>query len=77
MKALSKIYKDIGKELPELTDYVVTIPPGGQTNAFVETVISWNYHGEEFRTKALDPDQTTAAITATIKMLNYMETYFY
>lgn len=76
MNALLKIYKEIDKELPELTDYVVTIPPGGQTNAFVETIISWNYHGEEFKTKALDPDQTTAAIAATMKMLNYMDTYF-
>jgi len=76
MNALAKIYKDIKKELPELTDYIVTIPPGGQTNALVETVITWNYQGEEFKTKALDPDQTTAAIIATMKMLNYLENYF-
>lgn len=76
MNALVKIYKDIKKELPELTDYIVTIPPGGQTNALVETVITWNFRGEEFKTKALDPDQTTAAIIATIKMLNYVENYF-
>lgn len=76
MNALLKIYKKINKDLPDLTDYVVTIPPGGQTNAFVETVINWNYNGKEFKTKALDPDQTTSAISATIKMLNYMENHF-
>jgi len=76
MNALARIYKDINRELPELTDYIVTIPPGGKTDALVETVITWNYQGEEFKTKALDPDQTTAAIIATMKMLNYLENYF-
>jgi D-citramalate synthase len=42
MKALRKIYDNIGKELPVLTDYKVSIPPGGKTDALVETVISWN-----------------------------------
>ncbi|MFP4017105.1 MAG: alpha-isopropylmalate synthase regulatory domain-containing protein [Halanaerobiales bacterium] len=76
MNALSKIYEEINQELPALMDYIVTIPPGGHTNALVETVITWNYRGEEFKTKALDPDQTTSAIGATIKMLNYIENYF-
>ncbi|MFP4661266.1 MAG: alpha-isopropylmalate synthase regulatory domain-containing protein [Halanaerobiales bacterium] len=76
MNALSKIYEEIDQELPVLMDYIVTIPPGGHTNALVETVITWSYKGEEFKTKALDPDQTTSAIGATIKMLNYMENYF-
>ncbi|HJV78885.1 MAG TPA: alpha-isopropylmalate synthase regulatory domain-containing protein, partial [Paludibacter sp.] len=34
-KAMWKIYKKLGKPTPELLDYVVVIPPGGQTNAFV------------------------------------------
>ncbi|MFW5971919.1 MAG: alpha-isopropylmalate synthase regulatory domain-containing protein [Bacillota bacterium] len=76
MNALSKIYKEINLELPILMDYVVTIPPGGHTNALVETVITWSYEGQEFKTKALDPDQTTSAIEATIKMLNHMENTF-
>lgn len=72
MKALSKVYKKIGKKLPELIDYVVTIPPGGRTNALVETVITWR-NGKEFKTRGLDSDQTASAIKATVKMLNYVE----
>jgi len=73
MKALWKIYDHIGKEKPELTDYRVTIPPGGKTDALVETIISWNYKGKSFITKGLDVDQTVAAVKATEKMLNIIE----
>ena len=51
-------------------DYFVSIPPGGKTDALVETVITWNNDGTEFRTKGLDADQTESAIKATEKMLN-------
>jgi len=70
--AVKKIYKRLGKSLPVLVDYVVTIPPGGRTNALVETVITWK-NGLEFKTKGLHPDQNAAAILATIRMLNVIE----
>jgi (R)-citramalate synthase len=73
MMALRKIYEKLNRELPSLTDYLVTIPPGGRTDALVETVISWNYNGMEFRTKGLDADQTESAIKGTEKMLNIIE----
>ena len=73
MKALWKIYDRLGKEHPMLTDYWVSIPPGGKTDALVETVITWQYRGIEFKTRGLDPDQTEAAIKATLKMLNMIE----
>lgn len=73
MKALRHIYVNLGKELPDLTDYFVTIPPGGQTEALVETIITWSYAGKEIKTRGLDPDQTVAAIKATMRMLNLME----
>jgi D-citramalate synthase len=73
MKALRIIYERLGKEYPLLTDYQVSIPPGGKTDALVETVITWNHHGKEFRTKGLDADQTESAIKATEKMLNIIE----
>ncbi len=73
MKALRKIYDKLGKELPVLTDYEVSIPPGGKTDALVETLISWNFRGREFRTRGLDADQTESAIKATEKMLNIVE----
>lgn len=72
MKALWSIYDRLGKEKPLLTDYLVTIPPGGKTDALVEASITWEYHGQEFKTRGLDADQTAAAIIATMKMLNIM-----
>lgn len=72
MKALSKIYAKLDKKLPLLTDYIVTIPPGGKTNALVETVITWK-GDKEFKTRGLDSDQTSSAIKATVKMLNIIE----
>jgi D-citramalate synthase len=74
MKALRKIYKSLKKELPKLIDYHVSIPPGGKTDAFVETVITWDC-GKIFKTKGLDPDQTVAAMMATEKMLNIVESF--
>lgn len=72
MKALQLIYKPLKKKLPKLIDYVVTIPPGGKTDALVETVITWESN-REFKTRGLDPDQIVAAIKATVKMLNIIE----
>ncbi len=73
VKALRKIYDHLGRPLPMLTNYSVSIPPGGRTDAFVQTVISWNYAGVDFKTRGLDADQTEAAIKATLKMLNKIE----
>jgi len=75
MNAIKKIYFDLNKPLPVLTDYVVSIPPGGRTDALVETVITWKYN-REFKTRGLETDQTHAAIIATEKMLNVIENEF-
>ena len=74
VRALRKIYKvTLGRKFPMLTNYAVTIPPGGRTDAFVQTTIHWSFEGNEFRTRGLDADQTEAAIKATMKMLNIIE----
>ena len=73
MKALWKIYDKTGKQKPVLKDYRVTIPPGGKTDALVETIIQWEFNGQTITTKGLDGDQTVAAIKATEKMLNIIE----
>ncbi|MBN2350602.1 MAG: 2-isopropylmalate synthase [Bacteroidales bacterium] len=72
MKALRKIYSKLDQSLPRLIDYVVSIPPGGKTDALVQTIITWKLN-REFKTRGLDSDQTVAAIKATIKMLNILE----
>lgn len=73
VKAVRKVYKSLGHNFPTLQNYAVTIPPGGHTDALVQTVITWNYNKNTFRTRGLDADQTKAAIKATVKMLNFME----
>ncbi|MBQ9385988.1 MAG: 3-isopropylmalate dehydratase small subunit [Bacteroidaceae bacterium] len=73
VRALRKIYASLDKPFPVLTNYTVSIPPGGRTDAFVQTIITWNFKGEEFRTRGLDADQTEAAIKATAKMMNKIE----
>jgi len=73
MKGLRIIYDKLGKQYPVLTDYQVSIPPGGKTDAFVETVITWDYNGKEFKTRGFDADQTESAIKATERMLNIIE----
>jgi len=72
-KAMWKIYKSLDKPTPELLDYVVVIPPGGQTDAIVQTIITWRFEGKTFKTRGLHGDQTVAAIKATMKMLNILE----
>ena len=74
VRALRKVYKEtLKRKFPMLTNYAVSIPPGGRTDAFVQTVITWSFEGKVFRTRGLDADQTEAAIKATIKMLNMIE----
>ncbi|MDL2265717.1 2-isopropylmalate synthase [Parabacteroides sp. OttesenSCG-928-G21] len=73
VRALRKIYEKLGRSFPKLTNYLVSIPPGGRTDAFVQTIISWEYAGIDFKTRGLDVDQTESAIKATLKMLNKIE----
>ena len=74
VRAIRKIYKEtLGRKFPMLTNYAVTIPPGGRTDAFVQTTISWSFEDKIFKTRGLDADQTEAAIKATMKMLNIIE----
>jgi D-citramalate synthase len=74
VKALRFIYrKYLDRTFPILANYAVTIPPGGRTDALVQTVITWDDNGRLLRTRGLDADQTEAAIKATFKMLNIVE----
>ena len=72
MNALKKIYAELNKKITKLIDYTVTIPPGGKTDALVEAIVTWD-GTKQFKTRGLDPDQTSAAIIATTKMLNIIE----
>ena len=74
VKALRRCLKEINIDMPKLLDYEVRIPPGGKTDALVETTITWDYplaNGiSNLTTTGVDTDQMVAAIIATEKMLN-------
>ena len=53
--------------VPKLVDYEVHIPPGGKSNALVETTIKWD---GELKTRGVHTDQLAAAIEATSHALN-------
>jgi len=74
MRALSKVARKHGLSLPLLEDYKVRIPPGGRTEALVETRITWRMSRKDpaFATSGVDPDQLAAAVVATEKMLNWI-----
>ncbi|MCR4564481.1 MAG: 2-isopropylmalate synthase, partial [Bacteroidales bacterium] len=63
----------LGMTHPVLADYQVSIPPGGRSDALVQTTITWNTPGGHFKTRGIDSDQTEAAIKATVKMLNIID----
>jgi len=70
MNALRKASAKLGFKILKLLDYEVQIPPGGETDAIVETTITWKKNGSQFKTTGVDSDQLVAAIKATEKMLN-------
>ena len=62
VRALRKIYKvTLGRKFPMLTNYAVTIPPGGRTDAFVQTVlpgvlkIRYSVHADWTQTRRKQP----------------------
>ena len=70
VKALKKCLKVFGLTMPRLQDYQERIPPGGRTDALVETTITWSFNGRSYITTGVDSDQLLAAVAATEKMLN-------
>ncbi len=76
VRALRKILKSRNLTLPRLADYEVRIPPGGKTDALVETTITWESgsgaKAKRIVTTGVDTDQLTAAVVATEKMLNLL-----
>ena len=67
MQALKSVEGQLGIKVPKLLDYEVRIPPGGKTDALVETTIKWE---NGLKTVGVDTDQVAAAIQATEHALN-------
>ena len=67
MQALKSVERQLGIRIPKLLDYEVRIPPGGKTDALVETTIRWE---GGLKTLGVNTDQLAAAIQATEHALN-------
>lgn len=69
MNALKKLAPEMGIRIPMLIDFEIHIPPGGKTNALVETIITWE---GDLKTRAVSSDQVLAAVKATERLLNLL-----
>ena len=72
MQALKSVEAQLGLRVPRLLDYEVRIPPGGKTDALVETTIQWD---GGLTTRGVDTDQLAAAIQATEHAINVVTLY--
>ncbi|MCE0556959.1 MULTISPECIES: alpha-isopropylmalate synthase regulatory domain-containing protein [unclassified Motilimonas] len=57
-------------DFPELLDYELRIPPGGQTSALTECIVTWRDDGKVLRTRGVNTNQVLAGIGATLRMIN-------
>jgi D-citramalate synthase len=70
MSAIAKILERYHIPLPELVDFEVRIPRGGQTDALTEATVTWRERQRSFKTRGVHSNQVFAAMNATIRMLN-------
>ena len=70
MDALHKVLHKEGIAVPQLADFEIRIPRGGQTSALTEAIITWDAAGSTFKTRGVDSNQVFASIKAAIRMLN-------
>jgi len=70
ISAVKKILPTDSFTFPELVDFELRIPPGGQTSALTECSIIWSDGDEQFTTRGVNTNQVLAGIGATIRMIN-------
>lgn len=68
--AMKKILDNEQFEFPDLIDYQLRIPPGGQTGALTECSITWSDNGQKSTTRGINTNQVLAGVGATIRMIN-------
>ena len=68
--AMKKILDKQHFVFPELIDYQLRIPPGGQTSALTECIVTWSDGDTQFITRGVNSNQVLAGIGATIRMIN-------
>ncbi len=69
--AIKKVLPAHNITLPELTDYEVHIPKGGNTDALTECITSWkDSDGKLIKTRGLHANQVYAAVHAALRIIN-------
>lgn len=68
--AMKKILNRQHFEFPELLDFQLRIPPGGQTSALTECSVTWRDNGQRLTTRGINTNQVLAGIGATLRMIN-------
>ncbi|MGB2272163.1 MAG: LeuA family protein, partial [Pseudomonadales bacterium] len=69
--AISQILAELDLALPELLDYQVHIPRGGNTNALTEASVTWQLaNNAKITTRGMHANQVFAAVEATLRVLN-------
>ncbi len=68
--AINKVLKLHDYTLPQLLDYEVRIPKGGNTNALTECVISWDCEHKTYKTRGVHSNQVFAAVLAALRIIN-------
>lgn len=71
IQAIREILSRKSLTLPDLVDYEVKIPKGGNTNALTECIITWREVGrKKTKTRGVHANQVFAAVLATLRMIN-------
>ena len=68
--AINNALKPMNYSLPELLDYEVRIPKGGNTDALTECIISWNCEHKTYKTRGVHSNQVFAAVLAALRIIN-------
>jgi D-citramalate synthase len=70
ISAINSALKSYHYSLPELLDYEVRIPKGGNTDALTECIISWDCEHKIYKTRGVHSNQVFAAVLATLRIIN-------
>lgn len=73
INAIASVLATKDLQLPELIDYEVKIPKGGNTNALTECIITWKQPGKKkIKTRGVHANQVFAAVLATLRVINLL-----
>ncbi|KJS09255.1 MAG: 2-isopropylmalate synthase [Gammaproteobacteria bacterium BRH_c0] len=71
INAIQSVLTDKGITLPQLVDYEVKIPKGGNTNALTECIVTWRTAAnKKIKTRGVHANQVFAAVLATLRIIN-------